>query len=194
MASIFAADFVTAIAGALTGGAAKVVGAATTATATGLAALAAPASDMAERELGSQGVSFSRLKTEARKPMAQTGQPTCSAARSRPRPPKRQAKPLLQQREAGPSDGEFDSILQCTLKAGKDKASQAAVRVAWSRSLLFADRAQPSDRHTDVCDTLNSLQMSSKGVTSLSEQLGLLLQGPTRRADRRRNVDFLECR
>ena len=190
MASIFAADLVTAIAVALTGGAAKVVSAAATATATGLAALAAPASDMAERELGSQGVSFSRLKTEARKPMAQTGQPTCSAARSRPRPP----KPLLQQREAGPSDGEFDSILQRTLKAGKDKASQAAVRVAWSRSRLFADRAQPSDRHTDVRETLNSLQMSSKGVTSLSEQLGLLLQGPTRRADRRQNVDFLECR
>ena len=189
MASIFAADLVTAIAVALTGGAAKVVGAAATATATGLAALAAPASDMAERELGSQGVSFSRLKTEARKPMAQTGQPTCSAARSRPRPP----KPLLQQREAGPSDGEFDSILQRTLGAGKDTASQAAVRVAWSRSLLFADRAQPSDRHTDVRETLNSLQMSSKGVTSLSEQLGLLLQGPTRRADRRENVNFLEC-
>lgn len=146
VASIFAAYLVTSIAGALTRGAASVVGAAATATATGVAAVAAPASDMVKRELEAQGVSFDSIKAEARKLLAQTGKPELQPGAVTAKASAVAGQAASAAARGLPSDDEFDSILQRVLKAGKDTASQvdrdALVNVVMARSNVSREEAQ----------------------------------------------------
>ena len=146
VASLFAAYLVTSLAGALTRGAASVVGTAATVTASGVAAVAAPAADMAKRELDAQGVSFDSIKAEARKLLAQTGKAELQPAAVSAKVTEVAGQTTSAATRGAPSDDEVESILQRVVKSGKDTASQvdrdALVNVVMARSNVSRDEAE----------------------------------------------------
>lgn len=136
--------------GSVARGAAGVAGTAATVTATGVAAVAGPATDLAKKELEAQGVSFDMIKSEARKLLQQTGkadlQPGAITAKASE--VAGDAKQAGSQAAADPmsADAEFDSILQKIIKAGKDTVDQvdreALVNVVMARSNLTRPEAE----------------------------------------------------
>jgi hypothetical protein len=132
---MFTAYLLASLIGSLARGAAGVAGTAATVTASGVAAAAGPATDMAKRELEAQGISLDTIKNEARKLLTQTGKPDLQ-----PGAVAAKASEAGAVAASAPATGDFDGALQRLVRAGKDTVSQvdrdAVVNVVMARANL----------------------------------------------------------
>jgi hypothetical protein len=145
LAAIVTAYLLASAVGAVVRGGANVIGTAATVTASGAAAVAAPAADAAKRELQQSGISFDDIKNQAQKLLMQTGKPALQ-----PEALTEKAETAGQQAANTTADGtsaaEFQSLIQRIVESNKDTVDaadrDAVVNVVVARSGLSKPEAE----------------------------------------------------
>lgn len=145
LAAIVTAYLLASAVGAVVRGGANVIGTAATVTASGAAAVAAPAADAAKRELQQSGISFDDIKNQAQKLLMQTGKPALQ-----PEALTEKAETAGQQAANTTADGtsaaEFQSLIQRIVESNKDTVDSAdrdaVVNVVVARSGLSKPEAE----------------------------------------------------
>lgn len=145
LAAIVTAYLLASAVGAVVRGGANVIGTAATVTASGAAAVAAPAADAAKRELQQSGISFDDIKNQAQKLLMQTGKPALQ-----PEALTEKAETAGQQAANTTADGtsaaEFQSLIQRIVESNKDTVDaadrDAVVNVVVARTGLSKPEAE----------------------------------------------------
>ncbi len=145
LAAIVTAYLLASAVGAVVRGGASVVGTAATVTASGAAAIAAPAADAAKRELQANGISFDALKNQAQTLLAQTGKPALQPDALANKADAAGDQAANTAANAG-TPADFQAMIQRIIESNKDTVDQAdrdaVVNVVAARSGLSKQEAE----------------------------------------------------
>ena len=145
LAAIVTAYLLASAVGAVVRGGASVVGTAATVTASGAAAIAAPAADAAKRELQANGISLDSLKNQAQTLLAQTGKPALQPEALANKADAAGDQAANTAANAG-TPADFQAMIQRIIESNKDTVDQAdrdaVVNVVAAQSGLSKQEAE----------------------------------------------------
>ncbi|WP_156373090.1 hypothetical protein [Pseudorhodoferax sp. Leaf267] len=144
LAAIVTAYLLASAVGAVVRGGANVVGTAATVTASGAAAVAGPAAEMAKKQLEASGISWDSIKAQAQELLKQTGKPALQpgALEDKAEAATEEAKAAAANAGAAGSTqaagGDIQAAIQKIIDSGKDTVDQvdrdAVVNIVMARS------------------------------------------------------------